>query len=289
MGPRRQRERLEAEKEKLLTVLGSFRRRALRLEEVRQVRRTVMPNMGEGPFLKYLLEDGILQQVDLESARYPGFRRYLLQGATAFEVALSLRDRSYLSHASAVFLHGLTEQLPLRIYVNREQAAKPEPESVLTQEALTRAFSRPGRETNYIFKGPGYEVVLLNGKSTGNLEVGTLKGLEGELLTATKLERTLIDITVRPTYAGGVYQVLEAYRAAKDRASIGVLLATLKKLDYLYPYHQAIGFYMERAGYPEQVLTRVEALGAELDFYLAHGISNRAYSKRWRLYHPDMF
>lgn len=247
-----------------------------------------MPNMGEGPFLKYLLEAGLLQQVDLESARYPGFRRYLLQGATAFEVALSLRDGSYLSHASAVFLHGLTEQLPLRIYVNREQAAKPEPEGVLTQEALTRAFARPGRETNYIFEGPGYEVVLLNGKSTGNLEVGTLKGLEGELLAVTKLERTLIDIAVRPTYGGGIYQVLEAYRATKDRASVGVLLATLKKLNYLYPYHQAIGFYMERAGYPEQALARVEALGAELDFYLAHGISNRAYSKRWRLYHPDM-
>lgn len=289
MGPRRQRERLQAERGTLLTALGSFGRRALRLEEVRQVRRTVMPNMGEGAFLKYLLEDGILQQVDLESARYPSFRRYLLQGATAFEVALSLRSGSYLSHASAVFLHGLTEQLPLRIYVNREQTAKPEPEGVLTQEALTRAFSRPGRETNYILSGPGYEVVLLSGKSTGNLEVGTLKGMEGELLTATKLERTLIDIAVRPTYAGGIYQVLEAYRAARDRASIGVLLATLKKLNYLYPYHQAIGFYMEQAGYPEQALARMEELGTELDFYLAHGLSNRAYSKRWRLRHPDMF
>ena len=45
---------------------------------------------------------------------------------------------------------------------------------------------------------------------------------------------------------------------------------------------------MERAGYPEQALRRVEELGAELDFYLAHALSNRAYSKRWRLHHPEM-
>lgn len=288
MAARRQRERLEAERGRLLASLESVGRRALRLEEVRQVRRAVMPTLGEGVFLKYLLDEGILQQVDLESSRYPGFRRYLLEGATAFEVALSLRGDSYLSHASAVFLHGLTEQLPLRIYVNREQAAKLEPEGELTQAALTRAFSRPGRETSYVLSGPGYEVVLLNGKSTGNLEVGTLKGIGGELLTATKLERTLIDIAVRPAYAGGIYQVLEAYRAAKDRVSIGVLLATLKKLNYMYPYHQAIGFYMERAGYAEQALARVEEIGMELDFYLAHGLSNRAYSKRWRLHHPEM-
>jgi len=248
-----------------------------------------MPTLGEGAFLKHLLDEGILQQVNLESKLYPSFRRYLLQGGTAFEVALSLRSGSYLSHASAVFLHGLTEQLPLRIYVNREQAAKPEPEGVLTQEALTRAFSRPGRETNYILSGPGYEVVLLSGKATGNLEVGTLMGMQGEPLMVTKLERTLIDVTVRPSYAGGVYQVLEAYRAAKDRVSVGVLLSTLKKLNYLYPYHQAIGFYMERAGYSEQALGRMEELGMGLDFYLAHGLPNRAYSKRWRLHHPDMF
>ena len=131
--------------------------------------------------------------------------------------------------------------------------------------------------------------MLLSGKSTGNLEVGTLKGIRGEPLAATKLERTLIDITVRPNYAGGIYQVLEAYRAAKDRVSIGVLLATLKKLNYIYPYHQAIGLYMERAGYNEEALARVEDLGAELDFYLAHESSNRAYSKRWHLFHPDKF
>lgn len=288
MASGKQRKRLEAERERLLIALAAAGHRSLRLEEIRQVRREVVPTLGEGIVLEYLLEEGILQQVDLESTRYPSFRRYILQGATAFEVALSLRGGSYLSHASAVFLHGLTEQLPLRIYVNREQSPKPEPEGGLTQAALTRAFSRPGRETTYVLSGPGYEVLLLSGKSTANLEVGTLKGIQGEALTVTKLERTLIDITVRPTYAGGVYQVLEAYRAARDRVSVEVLLATLKKLNYLYPYHQAIGFYMERAGYSEQDLRRVEDLGAELDFYLAHALSNRAYSKRWRLHHPEM-
>jgi predicted transcriptional regulator of viral defense system len=289
MVPRKKRERLDSERERLLAAFESVGRRALRLEEVRQVRRTVVPTIGEGAFLEYLLEEGVLQRVDLESKLYPSFRRYLLKGATPFEVALSLRDSSYLSHASAVFLHGLTEQLPLRIFANREQSAKPEPAGELRQEALTRAFSRPGRETNYILSGPGYEVVLLSGKFTKNLEVGTMRGVQGESLVVTKLERTLIDIAVRPTYAGGIYQVFEAYRSAKERVSIGVLLSTLKKLDYLYPYHQAIGFYMERAGYPEQYLRRVEELGMELDFYLAHGLPNRSYSKRWRLNHPDMF
>jgi hypothetical protein len=57
--------------------------------------------------------------------------------------------------------------LPRRIYANREQSPKPESDSEITQAALDRAFKQQQREAHYIVSGPGYEVVLLNGKQTG--------------------------------------------------------------------------------------------------------------------------
>jgi hypothetical protein len=259
------------------------------LEDLRAIRRIHAPRIKESVFIESLLREGRVQQINLESLTYPGFVRYALPASTPFAVALSLRRSSYLSHASAVFLHGLTDQLPQRIYANREQSPKPESDSEITQAALDRAFKQQQREAHYIVSGPGYEVVLLNGKQTGRLEVGVLPGPQGEPLEVTKLERTLIDITVRPLYAGGVYQVLEAFRAAKERVSVGALLATLKKLHYRYPYHQAVGFYMERAGYGEALLGRVERLDMALDFYLTHGLRRHAYSRRWRLFFPEGF
>jgi hypothetical protein len=66
------------------------------------------------------------------------------------------------------------------------------------------------------------------------------------------------DIAVRPAYAGGVAHVLDAFRGAKGRARVPVIVATLKKLRYMYPYHQAIGFLLERAGFDPG---KIEPLG----------------------------
>ncbi|MBZ5667499.1 MAG: hypothetical protein LAO30_23230, partial [Acidobacteriia bacterium] len=123
------------------------------------------------------------------------------------------------------------------------------------------------------------------GKNTGQLEVTQLD-YSGTKLSVTSLERTLIDIVVRPNYSGGVFQVLEAYRRAQSRVSVGTIIATLKKLAYVYPYHQAIGFYMQRAGYPEKLYGRLKDLGLPYDFYLTYDLSDKEYLADWRLFVP---
>jgi hypothetical protein len=71
------------------------------------------------------------------------------------------------------------------------------------------------------------------------------------LVRSTSIERTLIDLTVRPACAGGVEHVLAAYRRARGRVCVRKLLAALRALDYVYPFHQAVAFYVQLAGYPE--------------------------------------
>ena len=198
---------------------------------------------------------------------------------------------AYLSHGTAVFLHALNDQLPKLIYVNKEQSLKGAgSRAELQQTAIDRAFRKNSQRLSrfeFAYDGKdGGRFLRLNGKNTGRLEVGSTVLEDGTTVPVTKLERTLIDIVVRPAYAGGVYMVLEAYRRARPNVSIATLLATLKKLDYVYPFHQAIGFYLQKAEYQPKQYERFRSLGISLDFYLDYGLREPEFDPQWRLYFP---
>jgi hypothetical protein len=237
-------------------------------------------------FVDFLLSDTHLRRHRLVSSKQREVVRYAWRYPSLFEMALSLTPGGYLSHATAAFLHDLCENVPDTIYVNREQSPKPSPGQDLTQEALNLAFSRPQRASRTTFRFRDKDITLLSGKNTNRLVVDEMTGPGGEILQATSLERTLIDIVVRPAYGGGVEAVLQAYRRAKDRGNSHSMLKTLRKLDYVYPYHQSVGFLMERSGWDRESLSPFRELGLSFDFFLAHGVERTAYDTSWRIHYP---
>ena len=240
-------------------------------------------------FLEELLETGDLREAILrpQQAGYKDIPRYVWRGCTPLEIASTLKGRSYLSHGTAMFLHGLTEQLPRTYYVNREQSAKPSPAGPLRQANIDRAFRSRQRTSNYIFTYERNRYTLLAGKHTDDYGVIETTGPAGEPQRVTDPARTLVDIAVRPVYAGGVVEVLHAYRAARESVTIQGILDTLDAVDHMYPYHQAIGFYMQRADYPKRDLDRLRERGVEHDFYLTHKMPEPAFDESWRVFHPE--
>lgn len=242
--------------------------------------------MSYSDFINYLVEKAKLEK-QVFNFSYRPIVRYVWGKVPLYELILSLKSNSYLTHYTAMYFHDLTEQVPKTIYVNVEQERKPRPKNALVQERIDAAFKRPTRLSNNVAKYQGLTIRMLNGMHTGNLGVIKMSGSDGEKLQITDVERTLIDITVRPEYAGGIYEVLKAYRLAKDKVSVNRLIATLKKINYIYPYQQAVGFYLEKAGvYTQSQLDLVRRFNMKYNFYLMHGMKGSKYSSHWKLYYP---
>lgn len=239
--------------------------------------------------LKYLVENSNLRRVTIDLPHRPE-TLYTWGKVSPLCIASSLKPAGYLSHYTAMQLHELTDQVPEMIYVNDEQRPQPRPPGPLTQEAVTRAFKGKQRTSKNIAPLGRRKVCVLNGKNTGRLGVIESNDHNGHPIAVTGLERTLIDVAVRPVYSGGAAEVLEAYRRAADSAQVNRLLAMLRKIDYIYPYEQVIGFYMERSGrYSEPRLAQLERGVSDIDFYLTYGMKDVEYSPRWKLYFPAGF
>ncbi len=248
-------------------------------------------NLGINDFLKFLEEECGLQQVVLEFPKHNINRYVFKKDISPYKIACSIKSSGYFSHYSAMFLNGLTEQIPQSIFFNIEQSDKSSfSYNNLTQDQIDKAFSKEPKLTNQIAQYNEYKLHLLTGKFTGNLGVINLEEQEVDQIQVTGLERTLIDIAVRPNYSGGIYEVLKAYEKAHSYVSINKLSAILEKINFIYPYHQVIGFYLEKTGkYTENQLNIMKSFETKHNFYLTHNMINPKFSKTWKLFYPSNF
>ncbi|MFA5972078.1 MAG: hypothetical protein WC780_06985 [Lentimicrobiaceae bacterium] len=203
-----------------------------------------------------------------------------------FTIIAGLKSESYFTHYSAIYLHQLTLQIPKTIYLNFEHNSTLHSfeQSLLTQKAIDDAFKGSQRKSSSVYSFSGGKVILTNGMYTN--KIGVLKKKNNEqYFEYTDIERTLIDISVRPVYAGGVFEVLEAFKLAKSNLDAKKMADYLLKMNFIYPYHQVIGFYLEKANYSEKDIAYFKK-EMKFNFYLTYNIRNKEFSEKWRLYYP---
>jgi len=246
-------------------------------------------------FIDELVKYTHLALIEIPAIGYPSYtsnniKRFAYKEVSVYEIALSIKANTYLSHYSSLFLLGLTEQLPKDVYVTFEQSEKRRQDNVIEQEAIDNAFAKPQREPSFYYQYGEYRIMLLNGKFSKKAGVLRINSIFGKNLYVTNMERTLIDITVRPAYSGGVTEVLNAYKRAADKLSINKLASILFKLNFIYPYHQAIGFYLEKSeAYKDKQIDIMREKPKIYKFYLTYNMSDKEYSEEWCLFYPKNF
>lgn len=223
----------------------------------------------------------------MESICFKGSNRELVlpkkNHNTIYEVIGLVNEKGYFTHLSALYLNGLIELEPTAIYFNVERSKK-NVNTPISQEGVDRAFSKPARLSNNLYENENLSLYILNSQFTERLGVFKNKSK----VRFTDLERTLIDCTIRPQYSGGIESVLNAYKLAKEKIDLQKLRFYLDKLAFSYPYEQAIGFYLDKAGYDIQEQNLFYTMNRyKIRFYLTHDMHNPIYNAKWNIYVPN--
>jgi len=283
----------------IVATFDAMRHRALRLGEIVAVFKAngakwrLADYTTPSDFVQWLIDQGLLKRLPLDTGGKPA-DVHVWRQASDHEIALAMgpREKTYLGYFVAAAMHDLTVQVPKVIHVCIEQSPKAASDIPITQEMIDTSYAKPPRESRLVATLPsGNRVQIVNAVHSGGIGVVPLAmpGVAPGPLRATDIERTLIDLAIRPHYAGGVFEVLDMYRRAVGRVSANRLRSHLVRLGYRYPYHQVVGFLLENAGADATALAPLASLPQTFDLPLAHGLQRAGYSSRWRVWYPEGF
>jgi len=188
-----------------------------------------------------------------------------------FKIAMALVHPAAISHWSAMHFHGMTEQIPQRVYVTTTHAIpilKPDKKRKKNQKSYSR-------EINSVI----YEFVKVKPERF----FGTKEYWIGEVkVTITDPERTLIDGLIAPKYFGDWAEVYSAFESYISKLDLD------KTIDYSLRFDAAcakrLGWILDRLGVKDSILQRLESVPIKgyriLD---PTGPRNGHCSKRWMI------
>lgn len=166
--------------------------------------------------------------------------------AHEFEIAMALAEPAAISHWSALHYHGLTEQVPRKVFV-----------LTTTETSIPRARGSTVTKVSngYPIGDTTYQFIRVKPERF----FGTERVWIGEArVTITDPERTLLDGLTMPHYCGDFAEVLHAFEVR------GADLEVERIIEYALKHDGAtakrLGFVLERQGVEPAKLERLAAL-----------------------------
>jgi predicted transcriptional regulator of viral defense system len=188
--------------------------------------------------------------------------------AHEFEIAMALVQPAAISHWSALHYHGLTEQIPRRVFVLT---------TTKTSIPRIRGEKEKDAKKGYVAAEITYQFVRVKAERF----FGTEKVWVDEArVTITDPERTLLDGLTMPRYCGDFAEVLHAFEIRGTALDVDRIIMYALKLDIAVA--KRLGWVLEQRGIDLSKLERLSSLPIKgyrtLD---ASGPRKGPYNHRW--------
>jgi predicted transcriptional regulator of viral defense system len=239
-----------------------------------------------------LQQNNAVHELPLKWPQRAPFRKIVTSDLTVnpLELCMAFFQNGYLCFASALFWHGLTEQIYTSFFIATDRPsprkhAKIKLDPATIKEEFMKTVSKTNKWCSY--SGFSYYLIERDYSDFAGIIKKTLS-FQGKKVPVliTNLERTLIDCAISPHYSGGLPSIVNAFEQAK--LNIDNMILIYKRLNLIYPFWQRVGLYLEKSGKSAAAKKWQSSFGTpRLDFYLDKNYRlDWEFDENWKVYSP---
>jgi len=222
----------------------------------------VQQSITSDSFYFKLLEDGLISYTislrDIQKTRYSLNKEFNI-----YDFASSLENKSFFPMFTSLNIQGLSNYRNNFVFISKERKERNNFASrILTQDAIDKAFASSPRRTKAHDVINGYNVVSLESNNTGSIGIIDYNGYK-----VSSINRALVEIISNIHYFVSPDNVISEFKAIKDKLNINEIFKIIEKFDFIYPYYQLAGYYLEKIGFTKNELIKFYSKKSELIFY----------------------
>lgn len=195
--------------------------------------------------------------------------------------------KTFLSMTTALRFQGLTDYRNNVIFVSRELSDKGYYTNELNQSAVDKAFKQGmPRYSNNIGELDGKNYVFLSPKYSDCYEVITMKNG----VKVSSINRTFVEMIINIHYFKTYTTIINIFRPLKEKLDIKKIYKFIEILNYIYPYFQCAGFYLEQIGFTKDELIEFKKSVSNLNFYTQKSKKeivgeDYLFNEYWKMYY----
>lgn len=182
---------------------------------------------------------------------------------------------------TALNMQGLTNFRDKYIFTSKERSIRVEQGSLnLIQENIDKAFKKNPRRTTAYDKLENYNIILLEANNTESFEIINYNGYK-----ISSTNRAFVEIISNIHYFQSSDKIIEVFSKIKNSFDIDTIYDVIKYFDFIYPYFQLAGYYLERIGYTKDELHKFYAKKQNLKFYTEKNKKTYSFDRYWNIYY----
>ena len=245
------------------------------LDELKE-KNLVSNSLSQNDFYLKLLYDGLRSHTitirDVEKIRYTLNKEFNI-----YDFVYSLERNGFFSMFTSLNIQGFTNFRDNFIFISKERMQRVNFSSKnITQEAIDKAFSNKPRKTKAYNTIYNYNIVMLESNNTQGVGIINYNGYK-----VSSINRAFVEIISNIQYSKTPYDVIWEFRQLKDKLDINEIFKIIEKFDFIYPYYQLAGYYLEKIGFLKEELSRFFNNKTNLIFYTMKNKTNYDLDEYW--------